>query len=90
MQQNDSSCQDQREDRQPKINTEIAADLVKNLQNVDTDLFFELMSENYSAGWCSLPVARMTERRQSGLWTVILNFARDTRSYQELIRFLQK
>lgn len=50
MQQNDSSCQDQREDRQPKINTEIAADLVKNLQNVDTDLFFELMSENYSAG----------------------------------------
>ena len=43
------SCQDQRDD-QPKIDKDIAADLVKNLRNVDTDLFFDLMSENYSAG----------------------------------------
>ena len=43
------SCQDQRQDK-PEIDPSIAADLVKNLRNVDTDLFFDMLSENYSVG----------------------------------------
>ena len=44
------NCQNQIQDTQPKIDQNIANEMVRNLRNVDTDLFFDILSENYSVG----------------------------------------